>query len=849
MFYAKTSRYTLWLIKEGLVFDSTRRSENPKSEIRNPKQTRDSNPQDSKQKQDRLSTHKLTNLPTHQLANSPTRFSRDVSRLLFVGANKNPEIVPFEEAKLRVNYFKGNDKSKWHHNVPTSRAVLYRNLYKNIDLKVYGIEKQIEYDWIVKPGGNPGDIMFIYKNVKGTRIDEKGNLMIETEFGELMHQKPVSYQQEKENYILQNTNYKQITSPKSQITNKTLRSTALSQPEVVKPETGCRGLIHQTRKSQNNRNPVAVEFKKIAENTYGFSVEKYDKSKDLIIDPVVLVYSTYLGGADNEYLLEVAADSNGYVYITGYTMSTDFPVMDAYQTYLKDESDAFISKIETTGSGADSLVYSTYLGGNEDDAGWGIAVDNSGTVYVTGGTRSTNFPTRNGLNKTIHGYDTDAFVTRLDTTRSGADGLVYSTYLGGKNEDFGKGIAVDSSGYVYTTGSTGSEDFPTLNGYPGKKGMVFLTRIDTSRAGTAAILYSTHLGGSRLDQGESIVVDESGNAYLTGYTLSYNFPVRDGLQVNSQGEADAFVAKIDTTKSGTASLVYSTYLGGSKKDFGWDIALDSSGYVHITGYTMSTDFPILNGYQQTNHRFDIDVFVTKLDITQKGAAGLIYSTYLGGGGIDAGNAIAVDESGNTYVTGDTLSTNFPILNQYQSDRPERDAFVTKFDTTRSGVDSLIFSTYLGGAGDDRGEGIAVDESGNIYVAGWTSSNNFPTKGAIRETRAGKHDVYVTKLSGDKPAVTILSPGQGDNVYGTVDIKVKAEDDSGIAWVNFYIDEELKHTDNDEPYNYNWESANQANGTKKIKAEAINKENQAGSAAITVNVQNMIITMNAARVEM
>jgi hypothetical protein len=266
-FYAKASRYTLWLTREGLVFDSTR-------QVEEGKQTTDFRRQRTEDRRQRK-----------------RKFARDVSRLFFLNANKSPRIVPVEESKLKVNYFIGNDPSKWHCDVPTSQAVLYKNLYKNIDLKVYGIEKQIEYDWIVKPGGNPGDIRFEYKNVKGTRIDNEGNLLIETDFGVLIHKKPVAYQKVKEHA----------------------------------------GVEAGLGTSLNERKDVNVRFKKIRKNIYGFEVGEYDKLYELIIDPVVLAYSTYLGGRGHDFGYGIAVDSSGGVFVTGYTGGTNFPVLNQYQ--------------------------------------------------------------------------------------------------------------------------------------------------------------------------------------------------------------------------------------------------------------------------------------------------------------------------------------------------------------------------------------------------------------------------------------------------------------------------------------------------------------------------------------
>ena len=667
---------------------------------------------------------------------------------MFIGANKNPEIVPINKTQLRVNYFIGNDKSKWHCDVPTSQAVLYKNLYKNIDLKVYGIEKQIEYDWIVKPGGNPGDIRSEYKNVKGTRIDEDGNLLIETDFGELMHKKPVSFQE-------------------------------------IRME------------GTEDRIEVGVKFKKSKKNTYGFEVGKYDKSKELIIDPVVLAYSTYLGGGSNEWGFDIAVDSSGNIYVTGCTSSTDFPCMNQYKADLGDTNDdVFVTKIDTTQSGVSSLIYSTYLGGEWGDGGGGIAVDSSGNAYVTGWTSSTDFPCKNEYQTDPGDFNDDAFVTKIDTTRTGVSSLIYSTYLGGEWEDGGDGIAVDRSGYVYMTGYTNSTDFPCKNQYQTYKGYcdAFVTKIDTTQSGASSLIYSTYLGGMGYNHGAGIAVDSSGNAYVTGWTSSTDFPCKNEYQNDpGNGDWDAFVTKIDTTQSGVSSLIYSTYLGGKWEDGGDGIAVDSSGNAYVTGRTDSTDFPCQNQYQ--TYKGYCDAFVTKIDTTQSGVSSLIYSTYLGGEKLDSGIGIAADSNGNAYVTGWTNSTDFPCLNPYQTDLDDiwigsTDAFVTKIDMTQSGVSSLIFSTYLGGEDNDEGCGITVDSSGNAYVTGGTGGD-FPCKNQYQGTYAGGYfDAFITKLKYKiDPApphvtttavssVTATSASSGGNVYSDGGATVSAR---GVCW--------------------------------------------------------------------
>lgn len=671
-FYARGSKYTLWLTSEGLVFDSTRRME------------------------------------------SGTKFERDVSCLAFVGANKSPEMIPEKEAKARVNFFIGNDPSKWYGDVPTSLSVLYKNLYKNIDLKVYGVEKQIEYDWIVKPGGNPGDICFEYQNVKGTQIDEQGNLLIETDFGELEHRKPICYQD-----------------------------------------------------IDNQRRPVAAEFKRVRKNVYGFSVGKYDKNHNLIIDPVVLAYSTYLGGTGVDYNWSMDIDNNGNVYTIGYTSSTNFPVKNQYQSEPGDSNtDVFVSKIDTTKSGLESLVYSTYLGGSSVDEGLCITVDMSGIAYVTGYTNSSNFPIKNQYQSDQAGED--VFLVKLDTNQNGAASLLYSTYLGGSEVDRGQGVAIDNSSNAYITGYTDSANFPIKNYYQSNLAGrdVFVTKIDTNEIGSASLIYSTYLGGEYLfvfgsgDEGSSIAVDNSGNAYVTGFTLCSDFPIKNQYQSHPgliTGN-DIFLTKIDTTQSGTDSLVYSTYLGGHGDEAGYDIAIDNSGNAYVTGYTDSTDFPKKNQYQSAQGGYD--AFITRIDTNQSGTASLIYSTYLGGGGGEEGLEIVADNSSNVYVTGYTASSNFPLRDYYQSNQPDKDAFIIKLDTAQSGDGSLIYSTYLGGDARDAGKGIALDANGNLYVSGLTASSNFPILNQYQSNPDSTDDVFITRFS--SPRIDIFIPNGGES---------------------------------------------------------------------------------------
>ncbi|MCX6581872.1 MAG: SBBP repeat-containing protein [Candidatus Aminicenantes bacterium] len=633
-FYAKTPRYTLWMTKEGLVFDGIGKDR-----------------------------------------------ERAVSRFVFVGANANPEpeMVPMDVTGHKVNYLKGNDPSQWRTDIQTSMAVLYKNVYQNIDLKVYGMESQIEYDWIVKPGGNPASIRFQYNNVKGARIDESGNLVIATPLGELTHKCPVSYQEGRE-----------------------------------------------------GRAVVDAKFKGTGENTYGFEVGTYDQGRDLIIDPVVMVYSTYLGGSGDDHGFALALDDSGSAYLTGDTYSDDFPVKGAYRsTFVGGTYDTFVAKFAADGK---SLVYSTYLGGSGNDVGEGIEVDGSGKAYVIGITSSTDFPTKNPYQKNNAGGENDTYVIILSAAGSG---LTYSTYLGGGGKDEGMAIALDSSNNMYITGRTSSTDFPMQNAYKssyaGGTLDAFVTKIS---ANGSSLAYSTYLGGSGTDYGYGIAVVGE-NAYAAGRTSSTNFPTINKYDGSYNGGAfDAFLTKFSSTGS---SLIYSTYLGGSLSDSAYGIAVDGSGSAYVVGDTESANFPTKNAVQATHAGGGKDAFVTRFDSTGKD---LEYSTFLGGAETEGASHVAIDSSGNAYIIGSTRSSNFPTKRAFQNNyNGDYDVFVSMLPANGY---SLTFSTFLGGGGSDNGKGIEVDNSGNIYVVGTTGSYDFPTEDPYQNTLKGTLDAFVCK---------------------------------------------------------------------------------------------------------
>jgi len=525
--------------------------------------------------------------------------------------NTNPavKVTGMDALAGTSNYFIGNDPAKWRTNVPTYAKVKYEGIYSGIDLIYYGNQRQLEYDFIVGPGADPHRIAFDVRGAKRIRRDEHGDLVLKVGEGEIRWHKPLVYQEK----------------------------------DGVRQDIAARYAITDTGR-------------------VGFMLAKYDASSPLYIDP--LIYSTYLGGSGFDFGLGIAVDRSGNAYVMGSTSSRNFPTMDPLQaTYGGGDSDAFVTKINSKGS---ALVYSTYLGGSGNDTNpinaglyWGgIAVDSMGNAYVTGGTDSIDFPVTPDAFQTTCGGTcySNAFVTKINPKGSA---LVYSTYLGGSHFDLGFGIAVDSAGNAYVTGDANA-GFPTTPGAFQTTGSgAFVTKINPKGS---ALVYSTYLGGSLGGSGGyGIAVDRSGNAYVVGATNSTDFPTMHPLQRTCDGcptYNDAFVAKFNATGS---ALVYSTYLGGSNSNIGSGIAVDRWGNAYVTGFTDSTDFPTMNPLQAT-FGGDQDIFVAEINPT---GSALVYSTYLGGSKSDIGSGIAVDSSGNAYVTGYTASPNFPTMNPLQ----------------------------------------------------------------------------------------------------------------------------------------------------------------------------------------
>jgi|GEM_PF-3614294 hypothetical protein len=475
-------------------------------------------------------------------------------------------------------------------------------------------------------------------------------------------------------------------------------------------------------------------------------------------------FSTYFGGNGEDYVGGVTLDATGNIYITGFTSSTNLPMVNSYDdTYNGGVYDIYIIKLNPTGT---SILYSTYIGGSGGEGGHGIAVDEYGNIYIAGYTNSSSdFPLENALYSTYHGGDgaltdggSDSFFLKLSSNGSS---IIFSSYIGGSGDDPVYDIDIDSSHNLYLTGWTSSNNYPTTgNAYDTSYNGGYDIIISKINSSGNSLLYSSYLGGGNPDVAFNIEADNSGNAYLAGRTDSSNFPTVNAYQSIFGGNTyDGFLTKMNTEGLG---IIFSTFLGGSDLDSGNDVAIDNAGNVYTTGQTRSTDFPIFNAYQN-NIAGIIDSYVSKFN----SSGSVIFSTYLGASGssntgVSQGEAITVDSVGNIYVTGITKSPNFPLLDPIQNSfgGGTYDRFISKFNVTGS---NLLFSTYLGGSGNDQGFGIATDTFQNIYVTGYTDSTDFPTKNAIQSSINGVLDTFLVKYTNLETiqGITILSPNGGE----------------------------------------------------------------------------------------
>ena len=613
-----------------------------------------------------------------------------VVRMKLAGANSAAEPTGDTQLPGRSNYFIGNDPAQWHRDIPQFARVRYSNVYPGIDLVYYGNRGRLEYDFEVAPGSDPKLVALKFQGPRNLRIDANGDLVLAVGGSAVRLQAPRVYQK--------------FGAEERKVTGR-FKLRGKEKDEV------------------------------------GFQLGPYDRSRSLIIDPV-LTYATYLGGTGDEACSviapimiagipappsgcpAIAVDAVGNAYVAGATTSTDFPVTSGvFQKTKAGPANAFIAKFNFAGA----LMFATYLGGDGTDYPAGIAVDGGFNVIVAGTTSSSNFPTSTSAFQTTRASaGNHVFVSQLNNAGTK---LLYSTYLSGNGADIASGLALDPGGNAYVTGTTKSTEFET--GFPSTDGALqtapapgsviqfFLSKIDPNLSGISSVPYSTYFGGgnpsgvAEVALGGGIAVDATSDVYITGGTNFTDMPVLNAYQATNKGGPnglDAFVAKINPAGVVGTQLLYSTYLGGSGDDVGYGIALDSATNAYVTGSTTSTDFVIPTGTTPFLHCLDAptdpatcptltnppsDAFLAKLGIICTAGTScttplpLSYFTYLGGStgtgtapGTDVGTAVAVDTNQGARITGWTNSTDFPFVgNPLQTTFGGGvDAFVARIDT-------------------------------------------------------------------------------------------------------------------------------------------------------------------------
>jgi hypothetical protein len=599
----------------------------------------------------------------HDPEEGPPRSSPSFSfRMKLVGGNTASHSVGVDRLPGVANYFIGDSPEGWRTNIPTYGGVKVTGVYPGIDLVYHGQGGHLEYDFVVAPGADIGSIRVAFDNVEDARVNHQGDLVLTVDGHDVIHRRPRVFQD-----------------------------------------------------NHGHRTELGSAYVILPNREIAFNVSGRDSSQTTIIDPV-LDYSAFEGGTGYDEGKDIAVDGSGNIYITGNTYN--FPVSaNAFQATVGGMQDAFVMKLAPDGS----VRYATYLGGTLNDYAFGIAVDGNGNAYVTGQTYGY-FPVKKAVQAKVAG-DYDAFLAKLTTTGD----LDYSTYIGGTGYDAPRAVAVDTAGNAYITGVTVSNDLKGATQRTSSRidSDAFVARLSSD----GSSLFTTYVGDPGVDEtGYGIAIDPSGTAHITGtgtvhVTGTLNPGVYNGCEPNRTlpSSADVFVATV--TSAGAVSI---KRFNASGVNCATGIALDPTGNTFVVGYTSLTSFPTKNAYAASYLGGAYDAFVSKL----ASDGSFIYSTFFGSSGTDFGRGIAVDSAGDAYITGEisypstyaSATNKLPVPNAFQTDfAGGTDGFLAKFDPTGA----LLYSSYVGGTGDDSAYAVAVDGAGNAYLTGSTSSNQFP----------------------------------------------------------------------------------------------------------------------------
>ncbi len=612
----------------------------------------------------------LTIVLTEAISDADTS-ERWVVKLDFLGGSARP--IGQAPTETLVSYFRG-PRDQWQVGLPTYAQLIYPDLWPGIDLVYTLQDSQLKYQFIIQPGTDPAHIRLAYRGTTAVRLSPAGQLEVSTPLGSFHDAVPYAYQLVNERQMPVNVAY----SPITEATDRTYE--------------------------------------------YGFRLGEYDPTRPLVLDPAVIIYAGFIGGSQRDNGYSIAVDAAGYAYVTGETRSVaDFPAVvgpDLSHNGGPYNGDAFIAKVKADGSG---LVYAGFIGGTGEDYGYGIAVDTNGYAYVTGYTESSDFPSTSGAYDTSYNSGGDAFVAKV---KADGTGLVYATYIGdtvsSSTSDSGADIAVDNVGNAYVLVNTSF----------GPSGGSDTSVVKLNVAGSASV-YDWYIGGSSDEDGDSLTIDATGYAYVTGYTESSDFPATLGAYDPSyNGGRDAFVAKVKADGTG---LVYATYIGDvvspTTIDLGTGIAVDNVGNVYVL---VNTSLGPFGGY---------DTSAVKLNVA---GSALVYNLYIGGSSFDYGNDLALDNQGRVYLAGETTSTNFPTTNwPPHSYHAPQEAFVARVEADGSG---LMYAGFLTGEGSSSA-GIALDGSNNAYVTGtnW-NGDDFAALVGPDMSANGERDVFVMKVA-------------------------------------------------------------------------------------------------------
>jgi hypothetical protein len=620
--------------------------------------------------------------------------------MTFVGSNM---VEPEGEGRTQgvTNYYMGNISIT---DISSFQEVWYHNIYEDIDMRYYFSHGFLKYEFHVAPRGNPSNI----------QIEMSDNLHLS-------------------------------------ITHEIVKGISQDFSSFVCFEE--KGLtvhdIHGTK--------VESKFRKIDGNVYGYDIEVYGFSKSLVIDPWIVSFGTRLGGTETEGAGDIDRDQIGSLYITGYTYG-GFPLKNPYQSSWNGSTDVFVAKLDSD----NGLIFSTYIGGNESDSARGIAVDSTGNSYVTGHTRSPNFPTLNAFNET-YSETTDSFLFKLD----GMGQLVYSTYFGGNGSDVANAIDVDGVGNAYICGVTYSHNLPTCNAFmdsytPGHwAGDAFIAKFNPAGE---SLNFSTYIGGSWKDEAYDLVVDNNGYSYVVGMVNSIDFPTTSGaFDPSYNGDGESFVLKLNETGNG---LEYCSFLGGTDHEWALAVDVDAEGYCYTTGWTDSEDFPVKNAAFSTNFSSGQvnDVFITKFNTN---GSDLVYSTYMGGTDYERAYDIKTQENGRCFVAGYTKSDDFHIVNTSHSTHyGSQCGFIALLNSTGSG---FIFSSYLEVNGV---QGITLASNGECYLYGSTYFTSFPARDEIPEANdAGNVFLIRMGFSDDCTSPTVVGSDDIEIAAGTEGVSI------------------------------------------------------------------------------